>query len=535
MTERPNFLFIITDQHRADHLGCYGNDIVQTPTIDSLAARGTRFNRFYVSCPICMPNRATLMTGRVPSLHGVRQNGQPLSMGLTTFTELLQAAGYRTALAGKSHLQNISDRPMTMGLREPDPKKVQPPEALREARHDLWADGRYDQELPKTWTGEQGFELTTPFYGFDHVSLAIHHGDSVSGGYSRWLAERHADPDSLRGKDNALPAGRDIWAPQGWRTAIPEDLYPTTYVAEETMRYLDEFAQNDGDQPFFIQCSFPDPHHPFTPPGKYFDMYDQADIPTPSAYHHPKDMLPPHVANLHRQRDDRKAFKDGVMSFGCTEEEARGAIALNYGSITMIDDALGRVVAKLESLGLAENTVIVFTTDHGDYMGDHQLLLKGAIHYQGLVRVPCIWMDPQSPDEGRVSDHLCGTLDLPTSILDRAGVAEFNGMQGKSLPAIAAGTDGYDSVVIEEDQRRSLMGFPPHYRVRSLITDRYRLSIYSCVEWGELYDLQNDPNEFENLWDAPCHAATKADLLERLARRMIDLADSSPFCTGHGP
>ena len=94
MTDRPNILLIITDQHRADHLACYGNDIVKTPNIDALAAHGTRFSRFYVSCPICMPNRATLMTGRVPSLHGVRQNGQPLSLQATTFTELLRGAGW---------------------------------------------------------------------------------------------------------------------------------------------------------------------------------------------------------------------------------------------------------------------------------------------------------------------------------------------------------------------------------------------------------------------------------------------------------
>ena len=124
MAKRPNFLFIITDQHRADHLGCYGNPIVRTPNIDALALRGTRFSRFYVACPICMPNRATLMTGRMPSLHGVRQNGTPLSVDATTFPELLSAAGYSTALVGKGHLQNISDREITMGLPRHDAARV---------------------------------------------------------------------------------------------------------------------------------------------------------------------------------------------------------------------------------------------------------------------------------------------------------------------------------------------------------------------------------------------------------------------------
>lgn len=532
MSDRPNILLIITDQHRADHLGCYGNEIVQTPNIDALSDRAIQFNRFYVSCPICMPNRATLMTGRMPSLHGVRQNGQPLSMQNTTFTELLVAAGYKTALAGKSHLQNISDRPMEMGLREPDKSKTQPPAALAEARKNFWDDGNYDQELPRTWKDEE-FELDLPFYGFEDVSLVLHHGDTAGGDYLRWFAERHPDPESLRGRENALPAGMDIWAPQAWRTAVPEELYTTAYVKEKTINYLEEFSEQE--QPFFLQMSFPDPHHPFTAPGKYFDMYDQEAIPAPEAFHHPENMIPPHVAHLHGKRDAGEAFKDGVMSFACTEEEARGAIAHNYGAITMIDDAIGEALGRLEALGLADNTIVIFTTDHGDYMGDHQLLLKGAIHYQGLVRVPCIWSDPRNARQNGQTEALAGTLDIASSILDAAGIEPYWGIQGKPLPAIASGEDHYDSVVIEEDQRRSLMGFPPHYRVRSLVTQRYRLSLYSCVEWGELYDLENDPNEFENLWDDPKHQSIRADLMEQLARRQMDLADASPFCTGHGP
>ncbi|MDH3703526.1 MAG: sulfatase-like hydrolase/transferase, partial [Alphaproteobacteria bacterium] len=139
MRKRPNLLLIVTDQHRADHLGCYGNSVVRTPNIDSLAARGTRFDNFYVSCPICMPNRATMMTGRMPSLHGVRQNGIPLPLQAVTFPELLRNAGYRTALVGKCHLQNISAVPLEHGVTRPDPDKTTPPEALREARRNPWA------------------------------------------------------------------------------------------------------------------------------------------------------------------------------------------------------------------------------------------------------------------------------------------------------------------------------------------------------------------------------------------------------------
>src|SRR5712692_7641731 len=138
---RPNFLFLITDQHRFDYLGCYGHPILKTPHIDSIAAHGTRFERFYVASPICMPNRATLMTGRMPSVHGVRHNGIPLSLRATTFAELLRVTGYRTAMVGKSHLQNMLDRP-TLVPDARDRSLVKPPVALDEAGPP--EAGRYD-------------------------------------------------------------------------------------------------------------------------------------------------------------------------------------------------------------------------------------------------------------------------------------------------------------------------------------------------------------------------------------------------------
>ncbi|HWH79668.1 MAG TPA: sulfatase-like hydrolase/transferase, partial [Candidatus Binatus sp.] len=160
MEKRPNFLFIITDQHRADLLACYGNPVVRTTSIDNIAQAGTRFENFYVATPICMPNRSTIMTGRMPSLHGARQNGIPLSLNAATFVEIMRMAGYRTALIGKCHLQSISGNPPTIGMPVPDPNKIQPPEHLREADCSWHSHGRYDQELRSTWQNDPDFELT---------------------------------------------------------------------------------------------------------------------------------------------------------------------------------------------------------------------------------------------------------------------------------------------------------------------------------------------------------------------------------------
>jgi arylsulfatase A-like enzyme len=183
-----------------------------------------------------------------------------------------------------------------------------------------------------------------------------------------------------------------------------------------------------------------------------------------------------------------------------------------------------------------EDTVVVFTSDHGDFMGDHQLLLKGALHYRGLVRVPFIWHDPAAEAKGVVNTGLCSTLDIANTILARAELQGHNGMQGISLLPAANGKDtGHDSLVIEEHQRRGYMGLKNNFRARSLITKESRLTLYEGVEWGELYDFNKDPYEMNNLWEDPQSRERRHDLTEKLARKMMELADSSPLATHHGP
>src|SRR5262245_50328046 len=159
MADRPNFLLFITDQLRADHLGCYGNRIVRTPAIDSIAARGTSFDKFYVASPVCQPNRATLATGRMPSLHGVRTNGISLSLSANTFIDMLRANGWRTALIGKSHLQNFGGLPPAL-KRPPTPEGyVTPPKGLDEADKEDRADPIYDQENAKEFDANPAHDL----------------------------------------------------------------------------------------------------------------------------------------------------------------------------------------------------------------------------------------------------------------------------------------------------------------------------------------------------------------------------------------
>jgi arylsulfatase A-like enzyme len=280
--------------------------------------------------------------------------------------------------------------------------------------------------------------------------------------------------------------------------------------------------------------SFPDPHHPFTPPGRYWSMYRPADMALPPSFDHGNRPLARSVAWALEQRDSGQADTAGQAAFAVDAREAREAMALSCGMIAMIDERIGRVLAQLAAGGLGENTVVVFTTDHGDYLGDHRLLLKGPAHFRGITRVPFIWAEPGA-GRPRRTDALAGTLDIAATILDRANIQPYNGIQGTSLLPLMNGetsADARTALVIEDDQQRSVMGFATAPRLRTLVTQRFRMTIAERDPWGELYDLHNDPHEMHNLFDDPASRGVRGALMEELAYRQMELADRSPLPTG---
>lgn len=519
--KRPNFVFIITDQHRADYLGCYGHPVLKTPHIDALAKSGVRFTRCHVNTPICMPNRASLMTGRMPSAHGVRHNGIPLDPDSNTFTHLLRNAGYKTALVGKSHLQTMVGKPPLLVRNPRKPEYQQPCKDLEDAHIKGYYNDKVMQERPQFWQNPDA-RLSVPFYGFDHVDLVTYHGDLAGGDYLHWLQHKGIDIDKLRGPKNALP--HDYKCPQAWRTAVPEEAYSTSYIVEKSLAYLDSVAEKVDSDPFFLKVSFPDPHHPFTPPGRYWDLYKPEDMTLPKSFYPGKGYNPPPTVR-HCHQNQEEANREGMMAFAVNDQEALEAMALSCGMISMIDDAVGEIMGHLQKLGLDKNTVIVFTSDHGDFLGDHRLLLKGPIHYQSVTRVPLIWSDPTTSDAGRTDNGLVSTMDITASLLDRASVDPFNGMQGESF---LEGSDNR-ALLIEEDGQRPLYGFDAPPRLRTLLTDRYRLTLYHGAEWGEIYDLDNDPFELRNLWDSQNYQRVKCELLELMSRKQMEFTDRSPL------
>jgi len=495
---RPSFLVILTDQQRADHVGFGGNDVVHTPNLDRLAARGTVFDRAFVSNPTCAPNRATIFTGMAPTAHGVRINGIPLDPDTRTFPRILRSHGWRTAAVGKLHFQNMGT---------PLDAESAGVEAWRRERPTRW-DGWEDLERHR----HERVPIPPDYYGFDHVDLITGHSDYATGHYYAWARERGAELDRVRGAARS-PDPYPGWS-EVYQSALPEELYTTSYVTDRALARLDELTQTDD--PFLLVCSYPDPHHPFTPPGRYWGLYDPAAMPLPRTFDDPHRRSPPHIRRLVECR----GVTHRLRTWAPTADQYRHALAAQYGMITMIDDSVGTILTAVERAGLASSLVVIFTSDHGDLFGDHGLLLKHATHYEGCTRVPLAIAGPRVSPR-RVGD-LCGSIDLAATILALAGLPVHLGDQGTSLVPHLQGDAPAPRTghLITEDEPGGFPGLVVPARLRTVVTEHARLTLYVGAGTGELYDHDADPDELHNLYGLPAHAELQGHLLCALAEAL---------------
>ena len=516
MSEKTNFILFITDQQRHDWLGCYGHPVLRTPNIDEIAARGLRFDNFHVASPVCMPNRASIMTGRYPSVHGLRYNGCYLPRQATTFVDLLRASGYRTASIGKSHLQPFTDSEVVTAKDVIGTINEEIPEAWNRRVDD------YAEEEPDRYQGNGRHRFRTPYYGFDHVDMVTGHGDTAGGHYLQWLREQTKDWATLRQPEHQLP--HDYNCPQAKRTRLPAELYPTRYIENQACDWLSEHAS--GPEPFFLFVSFPDPHHPFNPPGEYWQRYqpEQFDIGiAPADFPIP----PAPVAHTQAMRAQEIAPKTPYEAIAATDQQCREAMSLTAGMIDMIDDAVGNIVDRLHKSSAKDDTVLLFTSDHGDYLGDANLLFKGPWIRRSLHQVPFIWADPKRPNSASTSVLGC-SIDIAPTILKRAGVSPYFGIQGRDLLDDVSSGEGRSQLLIEHNDNNPRMGFTRPARSRTLYRNDWRLTLYAGEAFGELYDQAADPNHLNNLWTSPDHGLIKSNMLEQLALEMTGTMDESP-------
>ncbi len=508
----PNVLFIITDQQRADHVGFVGNDVVRTPHLDSIAARGTVFDNAWVANPVCMPNRSSIMTGRMPSVHGVIFNDRSLELGANTHVRQFREAGYRTALIGKSHLQHGMSRNAVVES------------GLRSAVDSPYPAG-WDtlEHAERYFDGEP--EFPESFYGFGHVELAIDHGSRITGHHMRWALEQGASQEELvvpYTAECAAERRHDGWW-QIYRPTYAEELHSSRFVADRTAAFITDAAR--AGVPWLVWASFPDPHHPMCPPGKWFDRHRPDEMALPRTVDDPLDSAPEHLRRFARMHPSRQQYWVHPCGLDGDHDLARAAIAATYGMVEMIDDCVGQILAAVERAGAHDSTIVVFTTDHGDMMGDHGLLLKGCMHYRGTLQVPLVIASPAHGAERTSS--LASSVDLGPTLLDLAGLEFYDGIQGVSLVPVldSPAASVRELVLIEDDipdSNRSWADMPA--KTRTIIAGGMKYTRHSTGE-DQLFCLDDDPDELTEL--SADYPTAHAAMVERLADALIEAADSA--------
>ena len=496
---RPNILFITSDQQRADCLGIAGRRI-KTPHLDQLARDGTRFTNAITPCVICQPARASILTGQLPRTHGVHDNGIDLDpdLGGKGFAGTLAGDGYDTAYFGKAHFS-------TYHTFEP----TGTPECVKSSAN-------YDE----SWYG--------PYMGFEHVELMLvgHNWflpEEPPRGqhYERWL---FADGRGHEKNAAYLVNTRDTnGAAQTHHSKLPVAWHNSTWTADRAINWLNR-RDEDAD-PFCAWVSFPDPHHPFDAPEPWSYLHAPEDVDLPE--HRTRDfsnrpwwheaVLTAQPAGAEEHANIRKQYSRIPEQ---SDVQLREIIANTYGQIALIDHQVGRLMATLDELGLRENTIVVYSSDHGDWLGDHGLILKGPMHYDGLLKVPLLMRGPGIA-AGETNDNPVSTLDLASTFTDYAGTTPQLTQHGNSLrPVLEDGA--------ERDYARNEWGLLPtragvELALQTVRTRNAKLTKDMISGAGEMYDLENDPHEMINLYDDPTHARLRATLEAMIDERPDDM------------
>jgi arylsulfatase A-like enzyme len=494
-------LLITTDQMRYDALGCNGGEVARTPVLDGLARDGINYRRAHNQNVVCMPARATIMTGQYVRSHGVWMNGVCLPEDTPTIAHWLRNHGYRTALFGKAHFEPWLGAPAEF----------------------------YENRMAAL--GETG-----PSRGFDHMELANHFFEGHSH-YDLWMRNEHPEARggfypmvTATGQQNT-GGGGDTGAIQVWDNPVPRELYHTDWVATRALVWLESLP---ADADFFVWLSFPDPHHPWDPPASERHRVNWRDVPLPALYPRNAAQAQRYLSGKPRQW---QGYYDGSLwtnleaprgfrPVDMSADQVREINAMNHIENELIDEACGRVLECLDARGWLAGTDVLFTTDHGELQGDFGLLFKGPYHCDALMRLPMIWRP--APSAGVAPAEVTapvGHVDLAQTFCRIAGIPEPAWVQAQPLPASneEAEAQRRERVLTEWDSEHG----PLAIHLRSI----YHRDGYLCTAYepgslhdgteGELYDMNNDPLQLDNLWADPARRGLRDDLV-------ADLYDALP-------
>ena len=486
-----NILFIMCDQLRADYLSCYGHPHLQTPNIDVLAAHGGRFNRAYCQAPLCGPSRASFYTGRYMSSHGVMANADPLKMGELTLGDYLRAAGMTAVVVGKS---------------EGSPNLV----ALE--RFQIDQSSTEGQQLANN--GFLPFELFSGIYPDPILPKGL--------GYNAYLRSHGFDGDNPweEWANSAIDSkGKRV---SGWQmrnaglpARLPEEPSETAFTTRRAIEFLDSV---DPDESWCMHLSYIKPHWPYLAPAPYHTRYH-------------KDHVVPAVRDereRHNPHPVYQAFMAQDYSQNFSRDEVRDTVIPAYmGLIQQVDDHVGRVLAHLKKKGLRERTWIVFSSDNGDYLGDHWLGEKDLFH-EPSVRIPLIIFDPSTRADGtrgRVVEEFVEAVDVvPTLVEVAGGTVPLERIEGRSLlPFVhqqVVAPAWRDCAISEIDFSdrgpRTLLRLHPHEcRARMIRTAKWKYVLHEHFP-PQLFDLVNDPHEFIDLGEDLGYRSARQENYDRL-------------------
>jgi arylsulfatase A-like enzyme len=456
MTDRPDILILMTDQHRADCLGCAGHPQLRTPNLDRLAREGARFTQATTVSPLCMPARASFATGLYPHDHGMWRNNGALDPNRENLFQLLQKGGYFTAAVGKAHYY-----------------EHEPGTDLRDREDFMHALGfSYVHE-----TAGQVASLRTASHLTDEWRRR-----------GLWDALQADYADRTKDEDQVVRP-----------SVLPVDDFLDSYIGRKAVDFVDAY---EDARPLCLFVGFAGPHNPWDAPGPYASMYESADTPAPIP-------IPPLPAGLPAYVEPRAPFRHGPTLSPARIAEIR---ANYYGKITLIDDRVGRLLEAFERKGRLRNALVVFTADHGEMLGDHGRLRKG-LFYESSLRIPLLMRWPGMIPAGLVSDALVENIDVFPTLLEAAGVAAKAWHAGRSLWPVLRGT----SPTLRRNQLCESGRSLKHFMLR---TPEYKLAVDARERPYLLFHLADDPDEQRNRVGDAAAAALEQRLREELQRRL---------------
>ncbi|HQE22176.1 MAG TPA: sulfatase-like hydrolase/transferase [Thermosynergistes sp.] len=459
--DRPNIILIMTDQQRFDTIRALGFPYMDTPNLDRLVEEGIALTNCFCTAPSCAPSRAALFTGGYPHSTGVFKNADKWPR---TWVEDLAESGYHCVNIGKMHT--------------------------------------YPYQAP---------------YGF-HERYVVENKDRYLEGryfFDEWDKALHARglPKPGRVMYRNLKDYRERMGAFEWE--LPEDMHPDMFVGGMATWWIDRYPKTT---PLFLQIGFPGPHPPYDPPLRYAKPYLKKDLPIPAVSERDLASQPPPFLAL-RKHNSEVDHDSVVFSLNPSREQLHRMRAYYLANVTMIDEKIGEILQALEAKGYLENAVVIFTSDHGDCLGDHGHVQKWTM-YDEIVKMPAIIWSPGRFDGGQRLDNLYSQIDIGATILELADLQIPANMEAESLiPALEGrGTEGRKCVFAEHSRDAILRETEFMTMVR---TKDWKLVHFLDEPFGQLFDLKNDPKEVNNLWDDPRYADQKEALMRVMLNWLI--------------